>query len=94
MEKIDSKQLIRYLKQNSNDLGVLLNIFSSNDYNEALEQINVGAFIFNNMRIIKSTYLSYIDNLSYDDRVYLYKRFDYPIIPTITFFDFMNNITI
>ena len=61
MEKIDSKQLIRYLKQNSNDLGVLLNIFSSNDYNEALEQINVGAFIFNNINdesIIKNLLLN------------------------------------
>lgn len=78
MEKIDSRQLIRYLKLNSNDLGVLLNVFSSSDYNEALEQINVGAFIFNNINdeniirnlLLDSETLKKIDNNYLIDLIY------------------------
>lgn len=78
MEKIDSRRLIRYLKLNSNDLGVLLNVFSSSDYNEALEQINVGAFIFNNINdeniirnlLLDSETLKKIDNNYLIDLIY------------------------
>ena len=106
--KSNKKDLLDYIKSmtwlceeinkrnfsNTYDIGRRICIIAYYCYFNYLLDTDSLAFIFNNMRIIKSTYLSYIDNLSYDDRVYLYKRFDYPIIPTITFFDFMNNITI
>lgn len=49
-------------------------------------------FVYDKMSDIKKMYDKYICKLSYDDKLYLYKNFDYPVIPTVTFFDFMDRI--
>ena len=49
-------------------------------------------FVFTEMSQIKKMYKKYIDNLPYDEQLSIYKLFDYPVIPTISFYDFMNKI--
>ena len=42
---------------------------------------------------IKKMYNQYIYALPYETQVSIYKTFDYPIIPKISFYDFLNKIT-
>lgn len=77
---------------NSYDIGRRMCLIAYYCYFNYLLDPEAFSFVFDTMGVIKSTYLNYIDNLTYDDKLYLYKRFDYPVIPSITFFDFMNNI--
>ena len=37
-------------------------------------------------------YNKYIDYLSFDEQLELYKYCDYPVIPTISFYEFMDKI--
>ena len=41
---------------------------------------------------IKKIYNQYIHMLPYETQVEIYKTFDYPIIPNISFYDFLNKI--
>lgn len=50
-------------------------------------------FVFTEMSQIKKMYKKYIDKLSYDEQLSIYKLFDYPVIPTISFYDFMDKIS-
>lgn len=50
-------------------------------------------FVFTEMAQIKKMYKKYIDKLPYGEQLSIYKLFDYPIIPTISFYDFMNKIS-
>ena len=52
------------------------------------------SFVFDKMSDIKRMYCKCIGKLSYDDQLNLYKNFDFPVIPTMTFFDFMDRIKI
>ena len=44
------------------------------------------------MSEIKKMYNKYIENLSYDEQLELYKTHSSEIIPQISFYDFMNKI--
>ena len=50
-------------------------------------------FVFTEMSQIKKMYKKYIDKLPYDEQLSIYKLFDYPVIPTISFYDFMDKIS-
>ena len=50
-------------------------------------------FVFTEMSQIKKMYKKYIDKLPYDEQLSIYKLFDEPVIPTISFYDFMNKIS-
>lgn len=50
------------------------------------------SFVFTEMAQIKKMYKKYIDKLSYEEQLSIYKLFDYPVIPSISFYDFMNRI--
>ena len=50
-------------------------------------------FVFREMSEIKKMYKKYIDKLPYDEQLAIYKLFDEPVIPTISFYDFMNKIS-
>lgn len=47
-------------------------------------------FIFREIKNIKKIYKKYENEVSYDDKLSIYKSFDFPIIPTITFYDFLD----
>lgn len=49
-------------------------------------------FVFTEMSQIKKMYKKYIDKLPYDEQLSIYKLFDYPVIPFISFYDFMDKI--
>ena len=49
-------------------------------------------FVFSEMSTIKKIYTKYIDFLSFDEQLELYKFCDYPVIPTISFYEFMDRI--
>ena len=49
-------------------------------------------FVFSEMSTIKKIYNKYIDFLSFDEQLELYKFCDYPVIPTISFYEFMDKI--
>lgn len=51
------------------------------------------SFVFTEMSQIKKMYKKYIDKLPYDEQLSIYKLFDYPVIPTISFYDFMDKIS-
>lgn len=50
------------------------------------------SFVFTEMSQIKKMYKKYIDKLSYEEQLSIYKLFDYPVIPFISFYDFMDRI--
>lgn len=50
-------------------------------------------FVFTEMSQIKKMYKKYIDKLPYNEQLSIYKLFDYPVIPTISFYDFMDKIS-
>jgi len=50
-------------------------------------------FVFSEMSQIKKMYKKYIDKLPYNDQLSIYKLFDYPVIPTISFYEFINKIS-
>ncbi len=50
------------------------------------------SFVFEEMSEIKKMYKKYIDKLPYDEQLSIYKLFDYPVIPTISFYDFIDKI--
>ena len=54
---------------------------------------NESNFVFKGMSKIKKLYKKYIDKLSYDEQLSIYKLFDYPVIPNISFYDFMDRIS-
>lgn len=47
-------------------------------------------FVFKEMKQIKKIYKKYENEISYDNQLAIYKLFDFPVIPTITFYDFMD----
>ena len=49
-------------------------------------------FMYKMLSRIKKLYNKTIDSFEYNERVNMYKIFDYPIIPTITFYEFLDNI--
>lgn len=61
-------------------------------YHKYLITENQSQFIFENASEIKKIYKKYIDNLPYEEQVNIYKFFDYPIVPKISFYDFMDKI--
>ena len=60
-------------------------------FNYLLEPEN-NNFAFTDMSVIKKMYYKYINNLSFDEQLEIYKLFDYPVIPNITFYDFINKV--
>lgn len=50
------------------------------------------SFIIKKLGYIKEMYNKYIDNISYDDKLRIYKNFDYPVIPDITIEQFLDLI--
>lgn len=50
-------------------------------------------FVFSEMSQIKKMYKKYIDKLPYEEQLSIYKLFNYPVIPTISFYDFMDKIS-
>ena len=61
-------------------------------FNYLLSEAN-SSFVFTEMSQIKQMYKKYKDLLSYDEQLSIYKLFDYPVIPTISFYDFMKKIS-
>lgn len=51
------------------------------------------SFVFTEMAQIKKMYKKYIDKLPYNEQLSIYRLFDYPVIPTISFYDFMDKIS-
>lgn len=51
------------------------------------------SFLFAEMSQIKKMYKKYIDKLPFDEQLSIYKLFNEPVIPTISFYDFINKIS-
>ena len=97
MEYIDSmtwlcKEINKRNIKDKYDIGRRLCLIAYYCYFNYLLDTKEFAFVYNKMTKIKEMYNKYINELSYEDKLYLYKNFDYPVIPTITFFDFMEKI--
>ena len=46
-------------------------------------------FDFKTMKDIKAVYNKFIDYLNFDEQLRIYNFFNYPVIPIISFYDFM-----
>ncbi len=57
-----------------------------------LEENEENNFVFEKMTRIKQTYNRYIEYLPYDEQLAIYKIFNEPVIPKLSFYDFMNKI--
>lgn len=78
--------------ENLHDLAWNYCIICFHMYHKYLITENQSQFVFENASEIKKIYNKYIDNLPYEEQVNIYKFFDYPIIPKISFYDFMDKI--
>lgn len=89
LEKEISKRKIK----NEHDIAWNFYMICFHSYFNYLLSEEKSNFVFTEMSQIKKMYKKYIDKLPYDEQLYIYKLFDYPVIPTISFYDFMNKIS-
>ena len=87
-----AKEVKKRNLSNLHDIGWHFCIISYHCYFNYLLHPLECEFVFKEMKLIKKMYKEYITNISYDEQLRIYKLFNYPVIPNITFFDFMEKI--
>ena len=70
---------------------LIMKIFCYCYFNYLLDE-NLNEFVFNDLNYLKKMYLKYIDSIDDEDKLALYKNFDYQVIPSITLDDFIEKI--
>lgn len=78
--------------ENEHDIAWNIYIISFHAYFNYLISAEKSDFVYTEMTQIKNIYKKYRDKLPYDEQLSLYKFFNYPIIPTISFYDFIDKI--
>ena len=77
--------------QNNHGIAWHMCIISFHCYFQYLLAEEKNKFIFKSMSKIKKMYDKYIDFLTFEERLDIYRFFnDYPVIPAISFYDFMS----
>lgn len=87
MNEINKRKISNY-----HDLAWNLCIICFHAYFNYLLTEDKSKTIFSKMGAIKKMYKKYIKYLSFDEQLTIYKYFNYPVIPTISFYEFMDKI--